>query len=100
MEHFHDEIMHALRDYIISTFPRARYLPVSYTTNIIDNDIIDSLGMISILNYIESTYSLNIDDDDIIDANFSSIHAMADMIITKLNIEKVESQQEITDVAP
>jgi acyl carrier protein len=51
---------------------------------LIQNHIIDSLGMLSIVSFIESEYEVEISDDEIIPDTFGSIGAIARLVETKL----------------
>ena len=53
------------------------------TTPLIDSGIIDSLGIMSLLGYLETNFSVNIAGDDLVPENFSSITTICDLITQK-----------------
>ena len=54
-------------------------------TLLLDEQIIDSSGVLVLIIHIEQTYNISIDDDELIPENFNSINLLADLIQNKLN---------------
>jgi acyl carrier protein len=46
--------------------------------------IMDSMGFISIIDFIEENFSVTANDNELIESNFESINAISDFIIRKL----------------
>ena len=59
---------------------------VNNDTLIFAQGIMDSMGFISIIGFIEDNFSITTDDDDLLEANFESINAISDFVSRKLNI--------------
>lgn len=53
------------------------------TTPLIDSGIIDSLGIMSLLGFLESDFSVEVSGDDLIPENFSSIATITGLISQK-----------------
>jgi acyl carrier protein len=53
--------------------------------NLIESGIIDSLGILRLLEYLESKFSINISDEELIPENFESIEAIESFIGRKIN---------------
>lgn len=47
--------------------------------------IFDSMGFISLYNFIEETFSIKVEDSELLEDNFESIDAIASFIERKLN---------------
>ena len=78
------EIKIKIRKFIIET----TYAPddqVNNNTLIFAQGIFDSMGFISLIDYIESTFAIKANDSDLIEDNFESIDAIARFIGRKLN---------------
>ena len=78
------EIKIKIRKFIIET----TYAPddqVNNNTLIFAQGIFDSMGFISLIEYIESTFAIKANDSDLIEDNFESIDAIARFIGRKLN---------------
>ncbi|MDP2338132.1 MAG: acyl carrier protein [Bacteroidota bacterium] len=57
---------------------------VNYDTLIFQQGIMDSMGFISIIDFIEESFSITAADNDLLEANFESINAIADFVSRKL----------------
>lgn len=53
------------------------------TTLLIESGIIDSLGIMSLLGYLEDNFSVQISGDDLIPENFSTIATIGDLLTQK-----------------
>ena len=53
---------------------------VSNTDNVISAGIVDSLGIVKIISYLEDTFSVAIDDSDLVMENFETIESMATFV--------------------
>ena len=49
-------------------------------THLIDAGIIDSMGIMKLLTYLEDTFSIKIDGDDLVPENFESIDAICGLV--------------------
>jgi acyl carrier protein len=53
------------------------------TTPLIDSGIIDSLGIMSLLGFLESDFSIEVSGDDLVPENFASIATITGLISQK-----------------
>jgi len=58
---------------------------VNNDTLIFAQGIMDSMGFISIIGFIEDNFSITTDDNELLEANFESINAISDFVFRKLN---------------
>lgn len=58
---------------------------VQNDTLIFAQGIMDSMGFISIIGFIEDNFSIATADNELLEANFESINAIADFVFRKLN---------------
>jgi acyl carrier protein len=78
------EIKEKIRQFIIeTTFSPSDQL--KNDTLIFVQGIFDSMGFISLYNFIEDTYSIKVLDSELLEENFESIDAIASFIERKLN---------------
>ena len=54
------------------------------TDNLIESGIIDSLGIIKLIGYLEKTYIIKITNDDIVIDNFETINAISKFLRNKI----------------
>jgi acyl carrier protein len=57
---------------------------INNETMIFAQGIMDSMGFISIIGFIEESFSVSASDDDLIESNFESIDAISNFILRKL----------------
>ena len=55
------------------------------STNLIEEGIIDSLGIMKLLTFIEESYNLQISDEELLPENFESLQAICAMVENKVN---------------
>ena len=58
---------------------------LSNTDNLIESGIIDSLGIIKLIAYLEKTYSIEITNDDLVVDNFETIEAISTFLKKRVN---------------
>jgi acyl carrier protein len=50
---------------------------------LLENAVIDSLGVHQLVTFLESTYGIEIDDEDLVPENFETLATIADMVERK-----------------
>lgn len=58
---------------------------INNETLIFAQGIMDSMGFMSLISFLEETFSINANDDELLESNFESIDAIAAFIEKKLN---------------
>lgn len=58
---------------------------VSNDSHIFAEGIMDSMGFISIISFIESTFLITASDNELLESNFESINAITNFVTKKLN---------------
>jgi acyl carrier protein len=58
---------------------------VNNDTYIFAQGIMDSMGFISIIGFIEENFSITTADNELLETNFESINAISDFVFRKLN---------------
>ena len=79
-----NEVKEKIRQFIIET----TYSSVDQLkddTLIFVQGIFDSMGFISLYNYIEEAFAIKVDDSELLEENFESINAIAKFVLSKLN---------------
>jgi acyl carrier protein len=71
-----DEIRAKIRAYVWEHFPAARERQISDTDSLLDTGIIDSLGVLDVVAFLESAFELTIADDELEVEDFASIEAL------------------------
>lgn len=76
------QIQEKIKQFIIET-SYSNENSVNNDTLIFAQGIMDSMGFISIIGFIEDSFSVVATDDELIESNFESINAIANFILRK-----------------
>jgi Acyl carrier protein len=74
-----------IREFIMKQFPLARQKQVSDNDSLLQDGIIDSLGTLDVVMFIEERFGLVLEDDDLLSDNFESISRLSNFVEGKLN---------------
>lgn len=78
------EAKEQVKKFIIET----SYVPedkVQDDTKIFIEGIFDSMGFLSLINFIEDNFNIKAEDSELLEENFESVNAIANFIFKKLN---------------
>jgi acyl carrier protein len=83
------EILEALKEHIaVKIMKKSDGFTLGDDEPLIDQGIVDSLGILSLLTFLEQKFSVKITDDELTPENFATPAAMARMIRDKLMGQK------------
>lgn len=88
-----DAIRGQLTSFIVKTFPLARGRNVGVDDRLLGEGIIDSLGVLDIVGYLESQFRIAVSDDDLSPENFETIGRLTAFVERKLG----ETSREVHD---
>ncbi len=71
--------------------------PVAADTDLLDEDILDSLLLMDLLLYVESTYEIRLDDTDISPQHFRTIEAIARLVQRQWAAARTHTNENIAD---
>jgi acyl carrier protein len=76
------DIAKELNNFIVSTLdaPRA----IGFDDDLIDLGLIDSFGILELLDFINQEFGVNLSPDDVVPENFRSIHSLTTLIEAKI----------------
>ncbi|MCI0417943.1 MAG: acyl carrier protein [Acidobacteria bacterium] len=76
-------ISERVREFVLSHFPLARQRSIRDADSLLDNGIVDSMGILELVNYIEAEFAVAVSDEDLLPENFQSIERVAAFVLTK-----------------
>ena len=82
MKTTNEEIMEAIHQYIHDNFPTDE--SPNGDSKIFEEGYVDSVGLLSIIYFMEDAFQIKITDEDVIAANFESTSKMTAMIQNKM----------------
>ena len=65
-----------IKDFIWKHFPLARTRKIIGTDSLLETDILDSLGILEVVTFIEHEFHIILNDDDLVPENFQSIECI------------------------
>lgn len=72
-----------IRAFIVERFPSARNRTLGDEDRLLANGILDSLGVLDLVAFLESEFGISVADDDLVPAHFESLRSLAAFIATK-----------------
>ena len=73
-----------IKEFIIENFLFGEQNGLKDDTSFMDEGIIDSTGVLELVNFLEEEFSITIDDEELIPENLDSINNVAAFLETKL----------------
>jgi acyl carrier protein len=74
-----------IREFILEKFPLARKQQVKDTDALLETGILDSLGVLDLVTFIEQKFSVVVTDEELSPGNFQTIDYIAAFISGKTN---------------
>lgn len=78
--------------FILDKFPLARKHPIAGDDNLLESGIIDSLGILDLVSFLEQEFVIVVADDELIPENFQSVDRLTLFVEQKIN-EAAASRQ-------
>ena len=75
----------SVRQFILNQFPSSRRRPLQDTDPLIEHGVIDSLGILDVVAFIESEFKVVVDDEELVPDNFQTISKIAAYVERKRN---------------
>ena len=72
-----EDVQARIRSYLLSHFPLIRSRQLGDDDSLLDARLIDSLGILELVGYLEETFAIQLTDDELTAENFDSIGALA-----------------------
>jgi acyl carrier protein len=69
-----------IREFILEKFPLARKQQIKDSDALLESGILDSLGVLDLVNFVEREFSVGVADDELVPENFQSIDRIAAFI--------------------
>ena len=79
------EINQKIRQFIEDKSPVATQDKLSDTDYLLDNNIIDSMGFLDLVTFVESEFDVAVEDDELLTDNFESIESVTEFVNAKIS---------------
>ncbi len=82
-----DPTSEEIKRFILSRFPSARKWELSYHKKLLESGILDSLGVLEVVTYLEQEFKISLTDEDLVPENFQTIENITQFVQRKSNGE-------------
>jgi acyl carrier protein len=72
-----------IRKFILEKFPLARKQQIRDSDPLLESGVLDSLGVLDLVSFVEQEYSVHVADDELTPENFQTIERIAGFIESK-----------------
>lgn len=83
------ETSSSIRSFVMRQFPVARKNKIDDDSQLLESRVIDSLGVLDIVAFLENSFGISVTDDELVPENFGSINRMASFVDHKRNRTQV-----------
>ena len=80
-----DQILETLREFVTRQFPAAAKQGMTADQPLLSSGVIDSMGTMEVVMFLESTFDIVLSDDEMLDDNFETLQRMTDFVVSKLD---------------
>jgi acyl carrier protein len=79
------DLSSAIRNFIVRQFPIARKTSLGDDVALLTSGIVDSLGMLDLVRFLEQSFTIHVDDEELTPENFATIGSLASFVEHKRN---------------
>lgn len=72
-----------IRAFVLEKFPQAKKRDLRDDLALLESGIVDSLGVLDVVEFLEENFSIKVDDEDLIPENFGTVRAMVSFVEQK-----------------
>jgi acyl carrier protein len=69
-----------IRKFVVQNFPLARRRTLTDNDNLLESGVIDSLGVLELVTFLQQEFALKVEDDELTPENFQDIHSIAQFV--------------------
>ncbi len=72
-----------IHDFLLEKFPLARKAGIDKNTALLEKGILDSLGILDVVGFLETEFSMIVSDDELVPENFQTLGTLAGFVLKK-----------------
>ena len=82
-----------ITQFLFEKFPVARKRQVADDTSLLETGIVDSIGVLEVVAFVEQSFAITVSDDDLVPENFGSIGGIVRFVEEKLGTEAHQEKE-------
>jgi len=71
-----EDVRDRIRGFVLETFPLARHNPPGDADPLLESGLVDSLGILELVNFITEEFAVAVTDEDLQPENFNTIESL------------------------
>ncbi len=75
-----------IREFILGKFPLARKRAVNDEANLLQSGVLDSLGVLDLVAFVENEFGIQVSDEELLPGNFRTITSLAAFVHRKCSV--------------
>ncbi|QDV44016.1 D-alanine--poly(phosphoribitol) ligase subunit 2 [Stieleria neptunia] len=79
-----DRTYSQISEFVSRAFPLAKQREIGPDDSLFDNGIIDSMGTLEVIQFLEDEFGIEVSDEEMVDDHFESINRIARLVNSKL----------------
>ena len=80
------EISAKIHNWVIGHFPLAKERNIGTSDSLLDSGIVDSLGTLDIVMFLEQEFSLIVDEEEMLADHFDSVETISNLVSSKFEL--------------
>lgn len=82
------KLQEEIREFIMATFPMARKRKITPEESLLETGIIDSLGVLEIVAYLDDQLGVQFEEEDLTQDNFQNVNAIVQFVERKRSLAR------------
>lgn len=74
----------AIRSFVFDQYPLCRQKSLQDSDSLIESGIVDSMGILELVAFVESAFNIRVEDIDLTPENFDSIESLSSFVAVKI----------------
>jgi len=75
-----------IRSFILEKYPAARKNGLQDSSPLLESGILDSLGVLDLVAFVEQEFAITVSDDELLPENFQTVSQLAAFVAQKRNV--------------
>ena len=82
-----------IRSFVLAKFPLAKKRGLANNDNLLDSGIVDSMGILDLVSFVEQEFQVIVADDELIPENFQNIDNLTAFVEKKREVATVRQEE-------
>ena len=80
-----NSLQEQIHGFVLEKFPQARKRGISFQDDLLKSGILDSLGILDLVTFVEQSFGITLSDDELLPENFQTVEHLATFVQNKIS---------------